>query len=332
MSDNGIAKIQHYVPQFILKNFMHKKNQVHVFDKKNGRIFSSNTKNVASENHFYNFILKNGSEHTWEVALSELEGEVSVIIDKIIDEKSLKGLSDEQKYQLALFLAVQFVRTRDVRENFKDIVLKFSKVVSSKFGEENGLFSGQDVQDMISEDSLKLYTAELLAEVRETYLPYFLNKLWALYEAPKGENFYIGDNPVSRSNFLPSRFGRSNLGLAVKGTEIYFPISSKYCLALLCPELIADMVHGFDEAIRKKEGSPLEGELNRNIAESEKTLSGLLSGGAYKVGSAQVIHCNCLQVIFSNTYIFSSMKSFDLVKEMINDNEKYKNGMRGSVR
>ncbi|QUX92630.1 hypothetical protein CYL31_15030 [Marinomonas sp. A3A] len=34
MSNNGIAKIQHYVPQFLLKNFTHKKNQVYVFDKK----------------------------------------------------------------------------------------------------------------------------------------------------------------------------------------------------------------------------------------------------------------------------------------------------------
>ena len=39
MSGNGIAKVQHYVPQFLLRKFGNgKKDQLHVFDKQTGRI------------------------------------------------------------------------------------------------------------------------------------------------------------------------------------------------------------------------------------------------------------------------------------------------------
>jgi len=50
MKRNEIAKIQHYVPQFLLKQFTSgKKPQVWVFDKTTGKKFKSHVKNVASE-------------------------------------------------------------------------------------------------------------------------------------------------------------------------------------------------------------------------------------------------------------------------------------------
>jgi hypothetical protein len=51
-----MAKIQHYVPQFLLRNFGNgKKDQVWVYDKIDGRSFPTNAKNVASESRFYDF-------------------------------------------------------------------------------------------------------------------------------------------------------------------------------------------------------------------------------------------------------------------------------------
>ncbi|KQY90736.1 DUF4238 domain-containing protein [Pelomonas sp. Root1444] len=52
MADNGIAKVQHHVPQFLLRQFgTGQKDQLHAFDKATGRTFVTNAKNAASESH-----------------------------------------------------------------------------------------------------------------------------------------------------------------------------------------------------------------------------------------------------------------------------------------
>ncbi|NII83488.1 MULTISPECIES: DUF4238 domain-containing protein [unclassified Pedobacter] len=46
-------KNQHYVPQFYLKSFCDKAEQVWAFDKTNQHIFTSSPRNLASEGYFY---------------------------------------------------------------------------------------------------------------------------------------------------------------------------------------------------------------------------------------------------------------------------------------
>ena len=53
-----IAKLQHYVPQFLLRNFGNGNNdQIWVYDKAASHCFSINTKHIASERRFYDFEL-----------------------------------------------------------------------------------------------------------------------------------------------------------------------------------------------------------------------------------------------------------------------------------
>jgi hypothetical protein len=111
-----IAKVQHYVPQFLMRNFGNgKKDQVWVYDKSSNRSFPSNTKNLASENRFYDFEYQ-GQPLSIEPWLSELEGHAKLVISTILDADSLSSLADEQKHILASFLAVQLTRTKTFRE------------------------------------------------------------------------------------------------------------------------------------------------------------------------------------------------------------------------
>jgi hypothetical protein len=113
-----IAKIQHYVPQFLLRNFGNgKKDQVWVYDKSSTRSFPSNTKNVASESRFYDFEYK-GQPLSIEPWLSELEGHAKSVISTILEADSLSSLAGEQKHVLASFLAVQLTRTKTFREQW----------------------------------------------------------------------------------------------------------------------------------------------------------------------------------------------------------------------
>jgi hypothetical protein len=64
--------------------------------------------------------------------------------------------------------------------------------------------------------------------------PHFLNKDWLLISTTRKSPFIIGDNPLALQNAIDmGPYG--NLGLAVKGIEIYLPLSPVRALAIWCP-------------------------------------------------------------------------------------------------
>jgi hypothetical protein len=55
--NSSVAKVQHYVPRFLLRNFgTGKKDKLYVFDKQTERIFTTNVKNIAAESRFMTLI------------------------------------------------------------------------------------------------------------------------------------------------------------------------------------------------------------------------------------------------------------------------------------
>ena len=67
---------------------------------------------------------------------------------------------------------------------------------------------------------------------------YFARMNWMVYEAAAGESFVTSDSPVSfyHRDFMPP----SEPGIALVGTMVVFPISARYLLTLVHPELLAD--------------------------------------------------------------------------------------------
>jgi len=119
MAYNGIAKVQHYVSQFLLRNFGNgKKDQLNVFDKQKARCFSANTRDIACESRFYDFQV-DGEAFTMEPALSKIEGAAKPLLQRILDEDCLAVLSDDEQAQLAIFFSIQYTRIRLLRENWQ---------------------------------------------------------------------------------------------------------------------------------------------------------------------------------------------------------------------
>jgi hypothetical protein len=85
---------QHYVPQFILRNFAcnEKKTQIWVFSKKTSKIFQTNIRNVASEKDFYDIPI-DGKEFSFDPTLTQLETYAAPIIKKIVKEENLEILA-----------------------------------------------------------------------------------------------------------------------------------------------------------------------------------------------------------------------------------------------
>jgi hypothetical protein len=228
MAKRKIPKIQHYVPQFILRNFcIGNTAQLLVFDKLKERIFLTNIRNVAAEKGFYDLDIR-GISTTMEFGLSELEGKSSPIINKIINDGSLVNITDSEKELLSYFFATQLTRVKNVRYRYKQI----NDLLADKVKEMG--FDPKNIPDLNhDENDFKSMSILGLGDMVSEFAPYFYNKDWVLFKAPSDTTYYISDNPVTLQNLID--YGpRGNLGLAVKGIEIYFPLSKHYSLGMIC--------------------------------------------------------------------------------------------------
>ncbi|MCH2231810.1 MAG: DUF4238 domain-containing protein [Crocinitomicaceae bacterium] len=108
---------------------------------------------------------------------------------------------------------------------------------------------------------------------------HFLGKSWCL-SAGKQE-YFISDNPIVRNNSTNIQKHRGTLGVNSKGIEIYFPISSSLVLCLFCPKTF-----------------PYEDTVIPATPECTTYL-------------------NWLQIRYSERFVFSQEKEFQLVYEMI---------------
>ena len=314
-------KIQHTVPRFILNNFCNpKKQKIFVFDKHTQRTFETNVKNIASEKGFYDFELK-GQKLTLEPGLANLESKSSKIIDRVVSTKTLSNLTDEEKVTLAYFIATQFNRTSAVRLRYKTMneVLK-QKIIEFGFDPQNTQGYSE-----LSENDIKLLTNRMI--LRGDFLPHFLSKVWMLFETTDNRPYYISDNPIVLQNMNDLRpYG--NLGLACKGIEIYFPLSRSLTLAMLCKSHEKTLKDTYENYLTIKSVKPEL--LAENKYDPEillRYVDSLKTGKALKVVSDNVINLNSLQVTFSSRFVYSSHNGFDLVREMLNDQPKFKNGL-----
>lgn len=84
------VKKQHYVPRFLLRNFTEssKKNQLFVFNKRTEKKFRTSPEQIAHENKFYDFELKQ-DKFSLEPLFSDIENIAASIIRKITQNKTL---------------------------------------------------------------------------------------------------------------------------------------------------------------------------------------------------------------------------------------------------
>lgn len=319
------AKIQHYVPKFLLRNFgTGKKDHVWVFDKNSGRTFQTNAKNVASENRFYDFEL-NGESHSIEHGLSVIESHAKIVIDKILHEDSLSSLNSLEKANLASFLAIQFIRTKSFRLQWAEL----PKILRKKI-DGMGIDVAPDsqaaslIQDP-TENQIKLDCTRMILDAPKMFGPHFLDKAWILAKTTNNHPFIISDNPISLQNQIDmGPYG--NLGLAVRGIEVYLPLSSTRALAMWCPSLVSQIMKSA-ETLRRIPKAILE----KKFGNSEGILAidtAVRTGSTLMYEPQHVINFNALQVSRSERYLFSIKNEFSLAEKMISDHPQLRVGPR----
>lgn len=314
-----MAAIHHYVPRLLLKNFcLGDKHQLWAYDKSTGKSFFTNIQNVAGERNYYE--MKMGDDTvSFESALSEIEGEVATLFNRIVAERNIGWLSGDDHERIARFVAMQMKRGPQVRENF----IAMDEGLRKVFGERWGL-PMEGYPEMTPERAKEMSLSSLADPDR--YAEHILNKTWLLFETKAETPFYISDNPVALQNDDRSRGHlRGNLGLAVHGIQIYLPISSTLTLGFFCRSHEMTIRNGVDRmrtSMIRDPGMPI------GFDPMLDWMRAIRKGTPLSSKPENVLNHNSLQVIQAERYVFSSRSDFALVEEMIEGDPDIRNGPR----
>jgi len=313
MSNN--TKKQHFVPQFILKNFVTENNSIWIFDKKSGKSFSSAIRDSASEKYFYQFGAKNQGIDL-EEDISKLESDCAPIIQKIINEATIKNINHTEHLTICLFVAVQYLRTYRIRETLgqiNEILIKELEKENINVGDIEGIHA-------LSKNEIKESTILGMYPSSLSIAKELMEKNLALFVSSSDSEFLISDNPVTLHNHQP-RPNRGNLGFKLKGIEIYFPITPIMCIVFTCPSLLDDLKNKINRARLLKHVGQLN---NLDINESSNLINSYISKSPMKLKQVNVDFQNSLQVIYSSRFIYSCKDNFTMVTDMLKKSPELK--------
>jgi hypothetical protein len=236
-------RLHHYVPQFYLKRFRDASGRLYVWDRDNDRVFTTGPRALAAEQDFYHLDVYAERGHdptTMERQLASLEHEVSIITGQWIDwiRDGVLGMRipipDPNRELVSLFIALQFLRTRDTR----DILAAFASVQSDPVTSE------RDRRVLHTE---ALWDDRLVEGLRNR----ISTSSWVFGRNSTAVPFVTSDNPVA------FRAGDNSMWLKTAlfstGTYVVYPLSPDvvmYCYPHEAPWL---KVASFDGSV-----SPIE--------------------------------------------------------------------------
>ena len=340
---NMAAQNQHYVPRFVLRQFLadSANERVHVYDKHTDRAFVTSIKNIMAERRFNEFAFADDYIASFEPVACGAEDQVLPAYRQVVAQRCLSE-SPEQKAALAVFLAFQILRTKAHRDQWMAMEEETIRVIEESGGRMQDLQGWENWQPA-TEDSLK---REHLTSI-QSHIGELAQTIGAkdflLMEAAPGTSLYISDNPVVRANSRD--FGLcGNLGLAQEGIEIYMPLSADLLLCAWCPSLLRGMRGELESAKQdcRAEGlrKVLQGELNAagmrdmldEFASRTRPLEELVTRAAEgQPGSsipANMDYYNSLQMSWAYRYVISRDGDFELARQLNRENPDLRRGRR----
>jgi hypothetical protein len=337
------AQNQHYVPKFILRQFLSDPahERVTVYDKHTEKIFVSSIKNVMAERRFHDFTFDDEFMVSFEPVACGAENEILPAYQSVLDERKLDG-TIEQKESLALLMAFQLLRTKAHRDQWRNLEDALRNKVEEDGGRMQDVQGWEDWQPS-TEDELK---RQHLLFMQENLIPFaqiIAQKDFLLAEPSPGRSFYLGDNPVSLSN--ERDFGPyGNLGLAVPGIEIYLPLSSKLMLGAWCPTILQQArdvnargkTDRRSEALARLRAGTLTPDGMRQLLERVKPLEELADALVNRFEQGRPIpsteenmdYYNSLQTSYAYRYVVCQKADFDLARRYNKEFPKFRTGRR----
>lgn len=343
MSQTQAAQNQHYVPKFILRNFLSnpKKEQVHVFSKSSRRGFTTSIKNIMAERRFHEFNIDANYLASFEESVCRVEDMLLPAYRSVVESRRFDG-TPEQKAHLSMLVAFQFLRTRSQRDQFVDMEHQLAEHLEQHGG------SIEDIEgyETLTDDALREQHIRFMRDAAGDFAQIIGAKDFLLLEAPKGRRFYLSDNPVTIHNSQPSDGFYGNMGLACEGIEIYMPLTSDLQLCAWCPSLLGNMRERNAESNRQLATAMLSPtmvgvadptllmeqlkQLREYRATIEDTLKRAEEGVPLSANSDNMDFQNALQVGQAREHLICQKADFDLAKRFMAEYPNSK-GRRASV-
>ena len=329
---NDAAQNQHYVPKFILRNFLSdaKNERVSVFSKSTGRGFVTSIRNIMAERRFHDFSIDDKYIASFEEAFCRIEDRLLPTYRRVVEQRRLER-STEERNDLALLVAFQLARTRYQREQF----LHMEQQLKDHLGKQG--FTLDQVKDYepLTTDRLTQQHLQYILSSIPDFAQEIAAKDLLLMSAPAGRSFYLADNPVSLHNSEPAPSMMGNVGLAMRGAEIYLPLSADLMLAAWCPTIV-ERVRTERDRQQKQAKSDLLGLLMRGQIKTEQMqqklailgnihhpvkdlLAGFDAGLPVAVDESDMDFSNSLQVGYARDFIICKAGDFELARRFVKE-------------
>jgi hypothetical protein len=224
-----MATMAHFVPRSYLKRFTCDQGFLHVFDRSSRSYRRQRPKEVMKINSYYrqNWAPRGVDPDIAEKTLGDwLERDAKESIDRLIscpDE-----LTDKETATLLIYIESQRIRVprqfRTAKEQMKATILQLAPRNAA-----DAIRSGKLLLEI--KDSARFRYMHILTGKLH---PWFARMEWEVFEAESGSAFVTTDSPVSLYN--PEIRPPNEAGLALAGTMVFFPLSSRYVVLMRHPE------------------------------------------------------------------------------------------------
>lgn len=244
-------KRHHYVPQFYLRGFTGKKDQLLVTDRRKDETFRTAPDNVASQKHFNRIAVEGMHPNAVEKALAEFESEVAPALERIKEAKSL-AMEEDKALLLNLLAAVALRNPWRRKEIGKIIDLAARRLLADKFAtkekwqravaemkadgvwDEKAGVTFEDMQQAVKSlkvDAPKELSIAIEIDQHDRLAELLWKRKWQLLKAADSSGgFVTTDDPVCLRWSDGQVHGGRSPGFGGEGTEVIFPLSTTLSL------------------------------------------------------------------------------------------------------
>ena len=251
------ARHHHYLSQCYLKGFTSgqaKKSKLTILDFKEKKYFETIPRNVGGLRDFNRIDAEGIAPDHFENALSNFESSAAHALKRVNEGAKFEG---EIKLVILNLIALLAIRSPEQRENWRqfqaqivermmDLTLVSKERWQSQLdqmkasgGKVNENVTYEDMKAFVESKAYKIEVAREFHIHREmvgvdSILPCLINRNWLVIRATDQSGpFITTDHPVlllwREPDSIPP-FYRNHPGFGLKGTQVFFPISSKVAL------------------------------------------------------------------------------------------------------
>lgn len=211
---------QHYVPQFLLKNWSIDKKNIGIYLIENDRFKVGPLRDQAQRHFLY------GADQRVENLLGILENEVSHIIKRFLEEDISVELDEQLK--IKTFVASQFCRTPAFVSYMNESLTGLVRNIMSKTTEAKR-FEKLIASTIINYSNPVREQISMIVDI----LPSLFDLKVCIIKNTTAKRFIIGEHPVVVLNpLLAEKKWPARSGLGLKGAVIVMPLSPDYMLCL----------------------------------------------------------------------------------------------------